>query len=91
MLNELRDNKKCFYKNILKWDLTRYNLHLEIVLREDSDLDEIIKNIQDFGICTDWSFHDNNTKFICKWDIRRIKNIKQIDHLSKLLESNINK
>jgi|UniRef100_A0A6C0IZ98 hypothetical protein len=91
MLNELRNNKIYFYKNILKWNLTKYNLHLEIVLGEGSDLDKIIKNVQDFGICTDWSFHDNNTKFICKWDIRRVKNIKQIELLSELLESNIKK
>ena len=91
MLNELRDHKIYFYKNILKWNLTKYNLHLEIVLGEDSNLDEIIENIQQFGFCNDWSFHDNNTKFICKWDIRRIKNIKQIEQLSELLENNIKK
>ena len=91
MLNELRDNNKCFYKNILKWNLTRYNLQLEIILSENSDLDQIIKVIQDFGFCNDWSFLDNNAKFICKWDIRRIKNIKHIEPISELLVSNIKK
>ena len=89
MLNELRENKIYFYKNILKWSLTKYNLELEILLKDNSNCDGIVKNIQFFGFCNDWFFQDNNYKFICKWDLRRIKNIKQIEVVSELLINDV--
>ena len=82
MLSKLRADGSYVYKNkLMKWILTKYNLELEMKLISTFNHENILENIQKIGICNDCVFLDD-CKFICKWNIRRLKNIKQIEKVS---------
>ena len=73
------------YSSNIKWNLTQFFLSLYINLNSLIDSEELLKYINDIGFCSEWSFVDNNKGFKCKWDLRRVKNIRELEIISNHL------
>ena len=82
MLDKLRNQGEYFYSPNIKWNLTRFFLSLCINLNSEIDNNELLKYINNVGFCTDWSFINDNKEFTCKWDLRRVKNIRELEIIS---------
>ena len=82
MLDKLKSKGEYSYSPNIKWNLTRFFLSLCINLNTQIDSEELLKYINSIGFCSDWSFINNNRDFKCKWDLRRIKNIREIEAIS---------
>lgn len=75
--------------NTVIWYLSKYNLRLEVVLNSGIDNEKILEDIQSLVACKDWSFINNNSRFVCNWDLRRVKNKRNIKELNKKINNYI--
>jgi hypothetical protein len=85
MLNILRKEGVYLYSPNIKWNLTRFFLSLEMNLNSKIESEELLRNINDIGLCNEWSFINDNMVFKCKWDLRRVKNIRVLEEESSYL------